>query len=184
VRTVIFYFYFRADGNVDCWAFRASRSTNTRPDETDAPPTALSVQKWVATVCMARIGWSYQMPNSKLGLPSIRRNCSSPKALSVPSSCHPLPRHHISFSSLSQPTISSVIRRARTWSFCRFSFVPYLSRFLCFVFGIIDEVVAIWWRIGIKSLWPFLPWRRSFWHRRMTSWFSLDIDSWCAYLGK
>jgi len=42
VRAVIFYFYFRADGSVACWAVLASRPTNARPDETDFLATTLS----------------------------------------------------------------------------------------------------------------------------------------------
>jgi hypothetical protein len=42
VIAVIFYFYFRTDGNVACWAVRTSRPTNVRPDEMDTLPIALS----------------------------------------------------------------------------------------------------------------------------------------------
>jgi hypothetical protein len=42
VRVVIFYFYFRADSSVACWNVRTSKSTNARPDETNALNTTLS----------------------------------------------------------------------------------------------------------------------------------------------
>ena len=96
-----------------------------------------------AAVCTSSIGRSYQKPNRKLGLPGIRRNYPPARLSWSPSSCRPLPRNRISLPPLSQPAISPVIRGEGTRPFRRFRFVPCLSRILCFIYDVIDEVATM-----------------------------------------
>jgi hypothetical protein len=44
VKAVTFYFHFRADDSVTCWAIRPSRPTNARPDKTDVLPTTFLIK--------------------------------------------------------------------------------------------------------------------------------------------
>jgi len=145
-----------------------------------------------AAVCTSSIGRSYQKPNSKLGLPGIRRNYP-PARLSWSPSSRCLSHATASISLLSPNQLS------HGWSEERGPdpFVD-LGLFLvrlgfCVSFMMLSMRWWRWWRIVIRSLWPILPRCRSVWRRRRSSesmvcqiicWFSSDLNGWCAYIGK